>query len=123
MANESSNSGGMLGGGLSDLVNTAKGVVQNLSALNATLQNAFPRINGTFTLSAATATVITQPSIATNGIVLWAANNTTAALIERTNGLFQVAGSTVAGTSFTMSTQSGSAVAGGVWSYIVINPS
>lgn len=112
-----------LGGGLADLVSTQKGGVTNLARLVTAIENAFPRINGTFTLSAATATVITQPSIAANGIVGFWANNATAALIERTNGLFQVAGSTVAGTSFTMSTQSGAAVAGGVWSYIVINPS
>lgn len=117
-----SNNEGFLGGGVADLVSTLKGIVTNLSLGVQAFSVAFPRINGTFALSAATVSVITEPRIASNGIVFWSANNTTAALIMRTNGLFQVAGSTVGGTSFTMSTQAGSAVAGSVFSYIVINP-
>lgn len=110
-----------LGGGLADLVSTQKGGVTNLSRLVTAVENAFPRINGTFTLSAATTTVVTQPSIGANAVVIPVPINATAALIVRTNGLF--VSTHTAGTSFTMSTQAGSAVAGGIFSYIVINPS
>lgn len=109
-----------LGGSLSDLISTIKGGVQNLSALNSTLQSIFPRINGTFTLSAATTTVVPQPSISATSMVSFSATNATGALIVRTNGLYHSA--STSGVSFSMSTQSGSAIAGGTFEYFVVNP-
>lgn len=107
-------------GGLSDLNSTNKGGVTNLAAINATLQAIFPRVNGTFTLAAATTTNVTQPNIVALSQVYFAPTNATAALIMRTNGLFVA--SNTAGTGFALSTQSGSATAGGTFSYFVINP-
>lgn len=114
-------SGGPMGGGLADLVSTIKGAVTNLGRLISAVENAFPRVNGTFTLSAATTTVVTQAAIAANGIVLWSPTNATAALIERTNGLYHSL--TTSGVGFSMSTQAGSATAGGTFSYVILNPS
>lgn len=108
-------------GGVSDLVSTLKGVVENLGQIDQTLGQVFPRVNGTFTLSAATATVVTNASIASNSIVIPFATNATAALVVRTNGLFVSA--LTSGVSFSMSTQAGSATSGGTFSYIVLNPS
>lgn len=138
--------GGQLGGGLADLVSNVKNCVTNLSALNSTVQTSvallqtttlalqtavlsigtaimstFPRINGSFTFSAATTTVVSQGSIAANSIVVPFATNATAALIVRTNGLFHLSNQPT--TSFTMSTQVNSAPSGGTFNYIVINPS
>lgn len=110
-----------VGGGLSDLVSTIKGAVQNLSQLNTTLQNAFPRINGTFTLSAGTTTIVTQPSIGASGIPLITATNATAALTVRTAGLFVSA--MTAGVGFSLSTQSGTAQGTETFKYVVVNPS
>jgi hypothetical protein len=110
-----------LGGNLSDLISTIKGAVQNLSALNTTLQNAFPRISGSFTLSAATTTVVTQNAISATSLVFLTPTNGTAGLILRTNGLFHSANTP--GASFTLSTQAGSATTGGTFEYFVINPS
>jgi len=107
-------------GGLSDLNSTNKGGVTNLAAINQTLQAIFPRVNGTFTLAAATTTNVTQPNIVALSEVFWSPTNATAALIVRTNGLFHA--SSTAGSGFTLSTQSGSATAGGTFSYFVINP-
>lgn len=109
-----------LGGGLSDLNSTNKNGVLNLSAINQTLQAIFPRVNGSFTLAAATTTNVTQPNIIALSQVFWAPTNATGALIMRTNGLYLAA--STAGTGFTLSTQSGSATAGGTFSYFVINP-
>lgn len=110
-----------LGGSLVDLVSTIKGAVQNLAALNTTLGNAFPRISGSFTLSAATTTVVTQTGISATSEVFWSPTNATAALILRTNGLFHAANTP--GASFSLSTQAGSATTGGTFEYFVINPS
>lgn len=109
------------GGSLNDLVSTIKGAVQNLSQINTTLQNTFPRINGTFTLSAGTTTVVTQSSIAASGIPLLMATNATAALTVRTAGLYVSA--VTAGASFSVSTQNGTAVGTETFKYIVVNPS
>jgi len=112
---------GNLGSALTDLVSTLKGVVTNLSQINSNILETFPRVNGTFTLSAATTTVVTDGNVASNSIVLWSPTNATAALIVRTNGLYHSANTS--GSSFSMSTQSGSATSGGTFSYVVINPS
>lgn len=114
-------SGGSLGGDVAALVSTLKGIVTNLSNLNLTIQTVIPRISGSFTLSAATTTIITQASIAANSIVLLTPTNATAALIVRSNGLFH--SSNTPGASFTLSTQLNSAVAGGTFEYVVITPS
>lgn len=106
-----------LGGSLSDLVSTIKGAVQNLSQIATVLGNAFPRVNGTFTFSAATTTLVANTQIGANSIVTFSPTNATAALIQRTNGLFHL--SNTPGTGFTLSTQSGSAVAGGTFEYVV----
>jgi hypothetical protein len=106
---------------IDDLVSVMKGGVQNLGQLTIAFQDAFPRINGTFTLSNATVTVVTQPSIAASGIVLFTPKNATAALTQRTSGLFVSA--VTAGVSFSISTQSGSALGSEIFSYICINPS
>lgn len=113
--------GGFFGGGLNDLVSTIKGAVENLGQIQQTLNQVFPRVNGTFTLAAATTTVVTEASVASNSIMIPFATNATAALVVRTNGLFHSANTS--GSSFSVSTQSGSATSGGTFSYIVLNPS
>lgn len=119
MDNQQGNSG--LGGGLGDLISTNKGGVQNLSLIAQILSSVFPRVFGSFTLSAATATIVTQPGITSASSIVFAfPANGTAALIVRTNGLFQSI--TTAGVGFTMSTQLGSATASGTFNYFVINP-
>lgn len=111
---------GQLGGGLFDLISTLKGGVQNLSLMAQTFSAVFPRITGSFTLSAATTTVVTEPKVVASSIVQWFPTNATAALIVRTNGLFHQ--TNTAGATFTVSTQSGSATAGGTFNYIISNP-
>ena len=113
--------GPQLGGSLTDVVSTMQGSVRNLSAINQTLSNLLPRITGSFTLTAATTTIVTQPAVAANSLVFTMPTNATAALIVRTNGLF--VSTLTPGASFTLSTQAGSATSGGTFQYIVINPS
>lgn len=108
------------GGSIVDLVSTNKGGVQYLGLMAQVLSSIFPRVIGSFTLSAATSTVVAQPQVVASSIVIPFPTNATAALIVRTNGLFHA--TNTAGATFTMSTQSGSATAGGTFNYIVFNP-
>lgn len=105
---------------LDDLNSTQQNGVRLLAQIATAIVGAFPRINGTFTLSAATTTNVTQASIAANGLVFFSPTNATAALIVRTNGLF--VSLVTSGVGFQLSTQSGSATSGGTFSYIVLNP-
>lgn len=107
-------------GAIDDVVSTMKGGVENIGQLVQVIQNVLPRINGSFTLSAATTTVVTQPEIASNSMVFFTAINATAALTQRTAGLFHSANT--AGTSFSISTQSGTAIGTERFEYSVINP-
>src|SRR5262249_24187372 len=104
-----------------DLVSTQKGGVQNLGQLVLAVQNAFPRISGTFTLSAATTTVVAQAQIGASGFPLLVATNTSAALLLRTQGLYLSA--VTSGTSFSVATQTGVAAGTETFKYIVFNPS
>lgn len=104
-----------------DLVSTLQGVVRNIGQLTIAVQNAFPRVNGTFTLSNATTTVVTQPSVGASAIITLTPTNAAAALLQRTAGVYVSA--IVAGTSFSISTQSGTATGSETWSYYAFNPS
>mgnify|MGYP001570164330 CR=1 FL=1 len=105
---------------IDDLVSVMKGGVQNLGQLVNVIQNIFPRTIGTFTLSNATVTVVTQPAVKANSVVFFTPTNATAALVQRTMGLFHSA--STAGASFSISTQSGTAAGTETFEYVVINP-
>ena len=93
----------------------------SLLAISTAILTSFPRISGTFTLGNATVTVVTQPAVAASWKVTWQATNATGALTERTQGLFLSA--VTAGSGFSVSTQSGSAIGTETFEYIGFNPS
>jgi hypothetical protein len=109
------------GGSVTDLNSTLQGLNKNVSQLITVIQQIFPRINGSFTLSNATTTIVTEPSISANSIVSWQPTNATAALTIRTAGLYKSA--QTAGTGFSLSTQNGSAIGTETFSYFVVTPS
>lgn len=74
---------------------------------------------GTVTLSAATTTVVSNSAVKPTSEISFSANNATAALTQRTNGLFVTAIST--GT-FSLSTQSGAAIGTEVFTFAIFNP-
>ncbi len=92
--------------------------VQNIATA---IYSTFPRISGTFTLANATLTVVTQPSTGANAVVTFTPKNATGALTLRTQGLFHA--TNTAGASFTLSTQSGSALGTETFEYVMLNPS
>lgn len=101
--------------------------------INSTLQNIVRQLGlwvaafngravfGTFTLSNATTTVIGQPNTAANSVIAFTPTNATAALTQRSAGVYLSA--LAAGTSFSVSTQSGTAQGTETFSYIMMNPS
>jgi hypothetical protein len=105
---------------LDDINSNLKNAVTNIGALTNAINAAFPRITGSFTLAAATTTVVVQPATAANSIVILTPTNGTAALTERTSGLFQSANTP--GASFSISTQNGAAAGTETFSYIMVNP-
>ena len=92
---------------LDQIVSQAQNVNANLSKLVQALGNAFPTITGTFTLANATNTVVSNVLVSANSKVFLTPTNTSAAITVRTLGIFHSA--TNPGTSFTVSTQNGSA--------------
>lgn len=102
---------------LDDAVSNLKNIVLNLSALNSTIQLHFPVVSGTFTLANATVTVVTQPAIAANSKVFFTPTNAAGALTMATFGLFHA--TNTAATSFSVSTQGGSATGTEQFEYVV----
>jgi hypothetical protein len=105
---------------LDDVVTQLQSLALNIGQLVTVTQNVFPRTIGSFTLANATVTVVTQPAVKANSVVELMPTNATAALTQRTQGLFVSA--YTAGTSFSLSTQSGSATGAETFQYIVVNP-
>lgn len=106
-----------------DLVSSLKNVVTNLAHINSTLSAIFPRVTGSFTLTAAATTVVTQTAIKANSIVILTATNASAGtLMGSAKSLYISA--LAAGASFTVATASGVAAAGTeTFNYAVVNPS
>ena len=114
-----------------EINSTLKGIVVNLAgevaAMNAVatamlsvgtaILSTFPQTRGTFTLANATVTVVTQPATKANSFVSFTPTNATGALTLRTQGLFLSA--LTAGVSFSLSTQSNSALGTETFSYAV----
>ncbi len=104
----------------------------DVTAINSTLQNIARQmglwvaafngrvVGGTFTLTNATTTVVTQTAVAANSILSLTPTNATAALTVRTQGLYHSASTT--GASFSISTQSGSATGTETFEYLLFTP-
>ncbi len=105
---------------LDDVVSTMQGAVRNIGQVAQAIQNTVPRTFGTLTLANATLTVVTQPAIVSGSKVFFTPTNATAALLLRTQGLFH--STNTAGTSFTLSTQTGTSAGTETFEYFVINP-
>jgi hypothetical protein len=99
---------------------TLNNIETSLSTIATVLSNAFPQIFGSFTLSNATTTAVAQPGIVAAGFPVFVASNSTAALTQRTAGLFVSA--VTAGVGFAISTQNGSAAGNETFHYFVYNP-
>lgn len=115
--------------GSGDIVTQLQGIVRQLSnsnsqmaALIAALISIFPRITGSFTLAAAATTVVVQPAIKANSIVIPVAVNSPAATLMGSAKSLYVSALTP-GASFTVATADAVAAAGTeTFSYVVVTP-
>lgn len=109
------------GGGLGDIGTTLQLGNQNFSQLIQAVLSIFPRVGGSFRLSAAATTTVTQASIAANSIVLFVPTNAAAATLQSGASAIYHSNNT-AGASFQVTTASGTAAAGTeTFNYIVVN--
>lgn len=106
---------------LDDVVSQLQNVVRNLGLVAQTFSSVFPRVTGKLTLSNATTTSVTDSRVTSPlSIIQLIPTNATAALTQRTLGLFVSAAT--ANVGFSLSTQGGSAAGGETFSYVVVNP-
>lgn len=111
--------------GVTDVVTELKGIVSQLSALVTATKSIATAIAGrvtfgTFTLSAGASTTVAQPMIQSNSTVSLTPTNAAATNLQRTSGLYVSA--IVAGTSFTVTTGTGSAAGTETFSYTINTP-
>jgi hypothetical protein len=94
-----------------------------INGLRDAIINSFPRITGTFTLSAAATTTVPNTSVTSTSIIsLTPMNAAAAALMAGANSLYVSA--RTSGASFAVSTAGGGAAAGTeIFNYMLVNPS
>lgn len=111
------------GASIADVVVALNQANRNSSLLVQTMSSVLPRITGSFTLSAAATTTVTQPAVKANSVINW--NNPTnaaaATLMGGTKALYL--SGIVAGASFSLTTANGTAAAGTeAFQYFIFNP-
>jgi hypothetical protein len=113
--------GGVPGGGMQDLVSTQKSGVKYLGQIYQILNALFPRINGTFTLNAATSTAVADTRVQANSVISFTPRNAAAAtLIGGVKSPYISA--VTAGVGFTVTCASGSAAGNEQFTYMAVNP-
>lgn len=91
-----------------------------INAVASAILSSFPQVGGTFTLANATVTVVTQSQIGVNSKVFFTPTNATGTLTQRTAGLYH--STNTAGSSFSVSTQTGLALGTETFEYLVFGP-
>jgi hypothetical protein len=110
-----------LGGNLQDLVNAQQNGVKYLGLLVQALQNAFPRVTGSFTMAAAATKTITDARVNANALVFLQPTNAAAGTLQGSTRCLYI--SSVSSGSFVVATAAGTN-AGGTeqFAYVVWNP-
>jgi hypothetical protein len=94
-----------------------------INGLRDAIVNSFPRITGTFTLSAAATTTVPNTSVTSTSIIsLTPMNAAAATLMAGANSLYVSA--RTSGASFAVSTAAGGAATGNeIYNFMLVNPS
>jgi hypothetical protein len=113
--------GAPIGGSGQDLVSTQKSGVAYLGRILNVLQNIFPRITGTFTMTATATHTITDARLNANAVVWLQATNAAAGTLQGSAKSLYV--QSVASGSFVVATASAAnAVGTETYSYTAFNP-
>lgn len=110
-----------VGGGPQDLISAVKSIVIYLGKILTTLMNLFPRVTGTFTMTATTTLAVANSAINANAIIQLIPTNAAAATEQASTNALYVSLVT-GGTGFTVASASGNGTAGATYSYVVWNP-
>jgi hypothetical protein len=106
-----------------DVVTVLRQIATNLSQLIQRVGSIFPRISGTFTLTAAATTTVTQTGITATSVVLLSPTNAAAATLMGSAKALYISALTP-GASFQVATANATAAAGTeTFKYVVVNPS
>lgn len=110
------------GGGMQDLVSTQKAGVRYLGLIYTILNALFPRINGSFTMTATATLAVAEPRVQANSIVFLQPTNAAAGTMQ--GGSKNLYPSLIsAGVGFTVATADGTdGSATATFSYFVVNP-
>lgn len=114
-----------LGGSLTQIATNTRMANQQMGQLIQTLSTILPfgGAFGTFTLSAAATTTVTNSSVAANSVIIWVPTNAAAAAFNTAATALYLSART-AGTSFALTTANGGSAAGSEQlAYVIINPS
>jgi hypothetical protein len=105
------------------LITIAQNIVTAINGLTSAVMNVWPRITGTFTLTATATFTVTQPGIKATSVVMLSPTNAAAGtLMGSAKSLYVSA--LAPGASFTVATASGAAATGTeTFNYAVFNPS
>jgi hypothetical protein len=107
---------------LDDVVSNLLSIAKNIGSLIGVLQTTLPRVSGTFTLGAAATTVVPEPAVRSNSIIMPIPTNASAATLQGSAKYAYVSVKTV-GVSFTVATANGTAAAGTeTFTYQLMNP-
>lgn len=104
--------------GPQDVVTQLQGIVTQLTALVAAINGRV--VSGTITLTAGASTVVAQPAVQSLSTIVLTPTNAAAANLLRTDGLFVA--SKIPGTSFTLTTGTGSAAGTETFAYSINTP-
>lgn len=108
---------------IDDLVTGQRLVLQALYAIQQAILSTFPRITGSFTLSAGATTTVTEPATSATSIIQLMPANASAGTLQGSAKALYISART-AGASFAVTTASGAAAAGSEqFSYVLVNPS
>ena len=102
-----------------DINSTLQGIARQLGAWVAAFNGRL--VSGSFTLTGGTTTVVSQSNVTANSIIVFSPTNATAALTQRSGGLY-ISARTAAST-FSISTQSGTTLGTETYNYVLFNPS
>ncbi len=102
-----------------DVNSTLQGIARQMGAWVAAFNGRL--VSGAFTLSGGTTTVVSQSGVTASSIIVFSPTNATAALTQRSGGLYLSA--KTAASTFSVSTQSGTSFGTETFNYTLFNPS
>lgn len=111
-----------IGGNLQDLVSTQKSGVKYLGQIYTILDALFPRVIGTFTMTATATRAVSEPRVQANSVVFIQATNAAAGTMQGSSKSL-IPSAISPGVGFTVATSDGTnGSATATFSYYVINP-